>query len=249
MLGFLFGFNARIGRLRFLFSTIVVTVMMVAIYIAAITYAFQTAPKGTVPSPTSGPIFAAAILYAWLTVTLQSMRFRDIGWDPVCVLPAWIAIVIVDGLVATKFPAMSLGHERGTHLRRSRQPLAHSRPACFAAMRAAQRQSGALTSGECRSSARLDPPPHRPWMKVSSSSRSDTNVTACQLSREFRPPRGFPVGHSGFVLYLITVRRMASPRWRLQRQRFDPKDVWDQPKDAVAEKIFVVADTLSLSAD
>jgi uncharacterized membrane protein YhaH (DUF805 family) len=114
MLGFLFGFNARIGRLHFFFSTIVVTIMMVAIYIAAITYAFQTAPKEKVPSPTSGPIFAAAILYTWLTVTLQSMRFRDIGWDPACVLPAWIAVVIVDGLVATRFPAMSLGHERGT---------------------------------------------------------------------------------------------------------------------------------------
>ena len=114
MLGFLFGFNARIGRLRFLFSTIVVTIMMVAVYIAAITYAFQTTPKGTVPSPTSGPIFAAAILYAWLTLTLQSMRFRDIGWDPVCIVPVWIAVVIVDGLVAAKFPAMSLGHEHGT---------------------------------------------------------------------------------------------------------------------------------------
>jgi uncharacterized membrane protein YhaH (DUF805 family) len=114
MLGYLFGFNARIGRVHFLLSTIAVTIMMVAIYIAAITYAFQTTPKGTVPSPASGPIFAAAILYAWLTIMLQSMRFRDIGWDPVCVVPVWIAVVIVDGLVATKFPAMSLGHDRGT---------------------------------------------------------------------------------------------------------------------------------------
>ncbi|WP_065750775.1 DUF805 domain-containing protein [Bradyrhizobium paxllaeri] len=114
MLGFLFGFNARIGRLHFFCSTLVVTIMMVVVYAAAIAYAFQTAPKGTVPSPTSGPIFAAAIFFAWLTVTLQSMRFRDIGWDPVCVMPAWIAVAIVDGLVATKFPAMSLGHERCT---------------------------------------------------------------------------------------------------------------------------------------
>lgn len=114
MLGFLFGFNARLGRLHFLLSTIVVTIMMVAVYIAAITYAFQTTPKGTIPSPTSGPIFAAAILYAWLTLTLQSMRIRDIGWDPVCVIPAWIAVAMVDGVVATKIPAMSLGHEHGT---------------------------------------------------------------------------------------------------------------------------------------
>ncbi|KRR20653.1 hypothetical protein CQ14_11685 [Bradyrhizobium lablabi] len=114
MLGFLFGFNARIGRLHFFCSTLVVTIMMVAVHAAAIAYTFQTTPKGTMPSPTAGPIFAAAIFYAWLTITLQSMRFRDIGWDPVCVMPAWIAVVIVDGLVATKFPAMSLGHERGT---------------------------------------------------------------------------------------------------------------------------------------
>lgn len=114
MLGFLFGFNARIGRLHFFLSTIVVTIVMVAIYVAAITYAFQTTPKGTIPSPTSGPIFAAAILYGWLTLTLQSMRIRDIGWDPVCVIPAWIAVAMVDGVVATKIPAMSLGHEHGT---------------------------------------------------------------------------------------------------------------------------------------
>ena len=114
MLGFLFGFNARLGRLHFLFSTIVVTVLMVAIYFAVIAYVFQTTPKGTMPDPTSGPFVAAAIFYGWLTITLQSMRIRDIGWDPVCVMPAWIAAVIVDGLVASKFPAISLGSEPGT---------------------------------------------------------------------------------------------------------------------------------------
>jgi hypothetical protein len=47
----------------------------------------------------------------WITFTLQSMRIRDIGWDPVCVVPAWIAILIVDKLVAGKIPAWSLGPE------------------------------------------------------------------------------------------------------------------------------------------
>ena len=114
MLGFLFGFNARLGRLHFLFSMIVITVLMVAIYIAVIAYVFQTTPKGTMPDPTSGPFFAAALFYGWLTITLQSMRIRDIGWDPVCVMPAWIAVAIIDGIVAAKFPAISLGHEHGT---------------------------------------------------------------------------------------------------------------------------------------
>ena len=61
---------------------------------------------------TSWPVLAAAVLFGWLTFTLQSMRFRDIGWDPVCVIPAWIAIMIIDCLIAAKFPALSLrpGH-------------------------------------------------------------------------------------------------------------------------------------------
>jgi hypothetical protein len=47
--------------------------------------------------------------YVVATLTLQSMRFRDIGWDPVCVIPAWIALLAVDKLVAAKIPAWSLG--------------------------------------------------------------------------------------------------------------------------------------------
>jgi hypothetical protein len=39
------------------------------------------------------------------------MRIRDIGWDPVCVMPTWLAIMAIDWLVASKHPAWSLGPE------------------------------------------------------------------------------------------------------------------------------------------
>jgi hypothetical protein len=39
------------------------------------------------------------------------MRFRDIDWDPVCVVPAWIALMIVDYVVAMKFPHLAMGQE------------------------------------------------------------------------------------------------------------------------------------------
>ena len=54
--------------------------------------------------------------FAWATFTLQSMRIRDIGWDPVCVIPGWIAILVVDKIVAGKVPAWALGsrHHDGT---------------------------------------------------------------------------------------------------------------------------------------
>ena len=109
MLGFLFGFNARLGRLHFFLATIAVAVLMTAICFAIAGHAFQ---NRAIPSLNSWQIVAAAILFIWLSLTLQSMRIRDIGWDPVCVIPGWIAVAIIDGLVASKIPAMALGHQQ-----------------------------------------------------------------------------------------------------------------------------------------
>jgi uncharacterized membrane protein YhaH (DUF805 family) len=111
MLGFLFGFNARLGRLHFFLATIAAAVLMTAISIAIAGHAFQNA-KGMIPSLSSWQVIAAAILFIWLSLTLQSMRIRDIGWDPVCVIPGWIAISIIDGLVASNIPAIALGHQQ-----------------------------------------------------------------------------------------------------------------------------------------
>ena len=54
---------------------------------------------------------ALGIVFFFVSFTLQSMRFRDMGWDPVCVIPGWIAAMIVDRLIATKFTGVSLGSE------------------------------------------------------------------------------------------------------------------------------------------
>jgi hypothetical protein len=43
---------------------------------------------------------------------LQAMRIRDIGWDPVCLIPAWFAIVVIDHLAAVRFPALAIGHDQ-----------------------------------------------------------------------------------------------------------------------------------------
>jgi uncharacterized membrane protein YhaH (DUF805 family) len=117
MLGFLFGFNARLGRMHFFLATIALAVAMTAICFLMMSYFLQSVPRGTTPSfqQLAWPIIVAGLGFAWMTFTLQSMRIRDIGWDPVCVIPAWIAILIVDGLVADKFPAFAFEPDhRGT---------------------------------------------------------------------------------------------------------------------------------------
>jgi uncharacterized membrane protein YhaH (DUF805 family) len=115
MLGFLFGFNARIGRLYYFLATIGLAVVMTAICFMIATYVLHYRNPGAVLSPAAlmmaWPTIAAAVFFCWMTFTLQSMRIRDIGWDPVCVIPAWIAIIIIDKIIAGKIPAWSLDRE------------------------------------------------------------------------------------------------------------------------------------------
>lgn len=113
MLGFLFGFNARLGRLHYFLSTIALAVGMTVVFFAIASYAIHHTPTGGYPSARlmMWPAIVSVVVFLWITFTLQSMRIRDIGWDPVCVIPGWFALLIVDKLVAGKIPTWSLGHE------------------------------------------------------------------------------------------------------------------------------------------
>jgi uncharacterized membrane protein YhaH (DUF805 family) len=111
MLGFLFGFNARLGRLHYFLATIGLAVLMTAIcFVIAYTH-HHSGARLSREDLMGWPTVMAMVFFGWMSFTLQSMRIRDIGWDPVCIIPLWIAILIVDKLVAGKIPAWSLGPE------------------------------------------------------------------------------------------------------------------------------------------
>src|SRR6202171_3995967 len=113
MLGFLFGFNARLGRMHYFLGTIAVAVVTTAVFFMIVSYTAQHLPGGVRSSSDviTWPGIIVIAVFSWITFTLQSMRIRDIGWDPVCVIPAWIALLIIDKLVASKIPAWSFGSE------------------------------------------------------------------------------------------------------------------------------------------
>jgi uncharacterized membrane protein YhaH (DUF805 family) len=113
MLGFLFGFNVRLGRMNYFLATIALAVVMTAICFVIAMLLFQQTPSEMLPSALtmSWPVIAAMVFFGWMTFTLQAMRIRDIGWDPVCVIPAWIAILMVDHVVAGRVPAWAFGQE------------------------------------------------------------------------------------------------------------------------------------------
>ena len=113
MLGFIFGLNARLGRLQYFLSTMGLAVAMTGICFLIARESFEAAANGIPLSIEliKAPAILAGIIFLLIILTLQSMRFRDIGWDPVCVIPGWFAVLIVDVVVAKKIPSLSLGPE------------------------------------------------------------------------------------------------------------------------------------------
>jgi uncharacterized membrane protein YhaH (DUF805 family) len=112
MLDFVFGFNARLGRLHFFLSIIAAAVAGVAADLALSPYSIQELADGAKPptNPLAWPLIVPTLGFLLIKYALQSMRIRDMGWEPVCVNPAWIAVGIVDSVVASKVPAWSIGH-------------------------------------------------------------------------------------------------------------------------------------------
>jgi uncharacterized membrane protein YhaH (DUF805 family) len=110
MLGLLFGFNARLGRLHYFLATLALGLAAAGATVAIVLHGLHgpTEPQAAVIAA-SWPMIILMIAFGFATFTLQSMRLRDIGWDPVWVIPAWIALHLIDAVIAMKIPAWSLG--------------------------------------------------------------------------------------------------------------------------------------------
>ena len=104
MLDLFFGLNARLGRLQYLLACMGLGVAMVAIGFALVASGNIHVPKGShlTWQMLSWPAAGTVALFVVATVMLQAMRVRDIGWDPVMVMAAWLATVFIDAIVAWK---------------------------------------------------------------------------------------------------------------------------------------------------
>lgn len=107
MLGFFFGFNARLGRLHYFLASLVLIVSFIVLMVGLAVAISAAVPQQLGPA-VRWLIMVMIGLALWSNTMLQAMRFRDIGWDPVCVLPAWLAIMVLDHVVATRFPEYAL---------------------------------------------------------------------------------------------------------------------------------------------
>ena len=113
MLGFLFGLNARLRRLQFFLAMLGLGIFGAVVLFAMIGRMPQSGQmRGDIAfALASGQVIIALIVFTVVSLQLQCMRIRDIGWDPVCVMPGWFVVMIFDKFLAMKFPALALTPE------------------------------------------------------------------------------------------------------------------------------------------
>lgn len=122
MLDMLFGFNVRIGRLKYFMLSIAFGIVSGILCIPVAYYAYKHGmldwvKTGAVPKSIwslGWPIIAFVVFCMAGYFMLAAMRFRDIGWDPIIMVSGWIAVTVIDPLLASRVPAMALEKHDGT---------------------------------------------------------------------------------------------------------------------------------------
>ena len=114
MLETVFSFSGRINRLQYFASIVALTA---ALFVPVLVIGFGLIAHGGVgakpPLATlalMGLFFLLAIPpFLWVSFSLQARRFRDIGWNPLYVIPGWIVFDVFDRAIAQAVPALSMG--------------------------------------------------------------------------------------------------------------------------------------------
>ena len=111
MLDFVFGFRLRLTRINYFLSWIAVASLMTLISLAIAGVVFHLNPPGTEISDDqiAIPVICILPVFLWVTCNVQSMRIRDMGWNPAYVIPAWVLVIAADKVLAIVEPTWSVG--------------------------------------------------------------------------------------------------------------------------------------------
>jgi|HubBroStandDraft_1064217.scaffolds.fasta_scaffold317040_2 uncharacterized membrane protein YhaH (DUF805 family) len=111
MLSTVFSFRGRINRLQYFLGSLGLGFAeVILVGVAGLLFLALRAGMGDLRAATLCLVLALPALpaVAWIGFSLQARRFRDIGWEPVFVIPAWIFVLAVDrafagGITTTMF--------------------------------------------------------------------------------------------------------------------------------------------------
>ncbi len=112
MLEMAFSFHGRINRLQYFLRSLgfgmAIGVFVVVAAVAA--YSGLRQGAGGLMLILLMVLLAIPVIVAmfWISFSLQARRFRDMGWNPLYVIPGWIAFDTLDALVVRLNPALSV---------------------------------------------------------------------------------------------------------------------------------------------
>ena len=117
------GFGGRMGRLEFFLISIVFGFFM-GLLILALFLGFT--PRGATASEARAALESPGLrlilllgvlpIWLWFSLAFQAKRFRDIGWNPLYIIPGWFVASLIDQLVSIFFPTLALLPGQGTWL-------------------------------------------------------------------------------------------------------------------------------------
>jgi len=117
MLGAVFGFGGRVNRLQFFFGSLGLGVGLMVLLVPMAMMFVLHGPDTFSAGMDLALLFGVMAVFAalWVSLSLQTRRIRDIGWNPLIVIPGSIALQVVDLLVARAVPHLAVSqHESGT---------------------------------------------------------------------------------------------------------------------------------------
>lgn len=109
MLNAVFNFRGRINRLQYFLGNLAVggaLALLAAMLIGFIELAPTARPSPAMALDAVFLVFAAP-LATWSALSLQARRLRDIGWEPLIVMPMWVGLLALGGFAAQAGFALS----------------------------------------------------------------------------------------------------------------------------------------------
>ena len=112
MFAAVFGFGGRINRLQYFLGCIGLAFAILVLALTAFGLMGFHRPSSFSSSLAAAVLIAlaGAILFIWVSLSLQARRFRDMGWNPLLSILAIFGVSLVDQIVARAAPSLSIGH-------------------------------------------------------------------------------------------------------------------------------------------
>jgi uncharacterized membrane protein YhaH (DUF805 family) len=119
MLAAIFSFRGRLNRIQYFLGSwglgFALIVLAVILFVGALGGRSPEQPQN-MASLGLTVLFCIAVLgpiYLWVSFSLQARRFRDIGWEPTYVIPAWIGLDLLDRLAVWAVPPIAVTPDSG----------------------------------------------------------------------------------------------------------------------------------------